>query len=376
MARVTAGTSVALRLDSLDVTNLVDGIITSATLNQVIIDIGGGYLETFTGTGFAFGPNGLPTGGTITGIRETLNGAVTFDLTDINVPTSQFVGWAQTAATATALNTIFGGNDDIRGSLFADYLEGFGGHDIMLGGAGADTLIGGAGNDHLYGQSPNGGDDGADVLLGGDGSDYLQGNAGADGLDGGAGSDRIMGGGGNDLILGDDGNDTVNGNLGDDNIDGGTGNDSLRGGQGNDVIKGGDGHDILLGDAGADTLTGGAGMDIFQIDRGGSLRITPDVITDFTDGVDHIALRYTDNIGIVYALRPQEVRTGTADSYVAAHDVAVQLMGRDGPAGGVYAAVGVGNDTYVFYSTTPVLIESAFKLEGVAPSTVTPDDFI
>ena len=65
------------------------------------------------------------------------------------------------------------------------------------------------------------------------------------------------------------------------------GHDTLDGGLGNDKLLGGAGDDRLDGGAGADVLTGGAGADVFLFhapSEGG------DRITDFTQGVDHLAL--------------------------------------------------------------------------------------
>ncbi|MEQ1882726.1 MAG: hypothetical protein ABL878_17360, partial [Burkholderiales bacterium] len=245
------------------------------------------------------------------------------------------------------------GDNALTGGDGADYLKGNAGHDNLYGGDGADMLFGGDGNDHLYGRSATAGADGNDTLLGGDGSDYLQGNAGADFLAGEGGSDRIQGGADNDQIYGGAGNDTINGNKGDDVVYGEADNDSLRGGQGNDYLNGGDGNDILNGDLGVDTLIGGAGSDLFQFSGQTSPTDTPDVISDFSDGADHFSLGFM----------PVAVLSGAAQNSAApALSLAQQIF--SGLAGTAeLAAIAVGSDTYIFYSSVGgATIDSAVVL--------------
>lgn len=270
----------------------------------------------------------------------------------------------------TLNNVLIGrtGNDYLLGDDGSDSLGGDDGHDNLFGGAGTDTLEGGAGNDHLYGQSASGGSDGADSLSGGGGSDYLQGNAANDTLDGGDGSDRIQGGRDDDLIRGSGGNDTANGNLGNDTIDGGDGNDSLRGGQGNDLVVGGIGNDLLSGDLGTDTLTGGAGSDIFMVSGQASTVVAgPDRITDFVDGTDRISVGYT----------PAIVLTGAARSSLMAAATAAQQLFDAREGNGEIAVLGVGTDTYVFYSSNGgATADSAILVANVGSSAFNAADFI
>lgn len=63
--------------------------------------------------------------------------------------------------------------------------------------------------------------------------------------------------------------------------------------EGNDTLDGGAGDDWLSGGPGADLMTGGPGADTFHYkSNNGSLPGTPDTITDFTSGVDHIHLDF------------------------------------------------------------------------------------
>nr|WP_047165725.1 M10 family metallopeptidase C-terminal domain-containing protein [Sphingomonas sp. Y57] len=267
-----------------------------------------------------------------------------------------------------------------------DTIVGNDNSNVIMAGAGSDSITGGSGNDHLYGAASRAVQgDGSDTITGGAGNDYIQGNAGDDRLDGGAGSDRIQGGQGNDSIVGNSGNDSVNGNLGSDTIDGGEGNDSLRGGQGGDSILGGTGNDALLGDLGDDTLAGGTGIDvltgggdadIFTFASGdatfassGALAYMTDMITDFTDGVDHIRLGFGVPGNIAYD-------GGAFDTLAQA--VAVAQARLDDTAGFTDVAVlKVGGDLYLFYDPSASAPIEAIKLAGLSdPTAITVADFV
>ncbi|MEM9244140.1 MAG: choice-of-anchor Q domain-containing protein, partial [Cyanobacteria bacterium P01_F01_bin.153] len=216
----------------------------------------------------------------------------------------------------------FGGNDNLAGGGGRDLLNGNGGDDQIDGGPGNDRIFGGSGNDRILAGSGDdivrgnsgddqidGGDDN-DILLGDSGSDFIDGGAGddfirggtdPDSIGGGLGNDFILGEAGDDLLAGEDGNDQLFGGDGGDRLDGGLDNDLLNGGAGNDVLFGNDGNDSLVGEDGADlleggvgldTLTGGLGADTFAVDIDSVVAGTSefDVITDFEDGTDLIAI--------------------------------------------------------------------------------------
>lgn len=206
------------------------------------------------------------------------------------------------------------GDDELAGWTGTDRLFGEDGADLLFGGADRDTLDGGAGADSLYGEAGIdklfGGDD-ADLLVGGTENDSLYGGAGADYLYGDEGNDRLWGEADGDLLAGGDGNDLLYGGLGvdylygdagidrlwgeedGDQLAGGAGNDSLDGGAGDDNLFGEADNDTLIGGAGADSLTGGAGVDRFLFAAGFGDAVPgdfDDIIFDFEDGVDVIAL--------------------------------------------------------------------------------------
>ncbi|NER32642.1 MAG: hypothetical protein F6J93_00935 [Oscillatoria sp. SIO1A7] len=169
------------------------------------------------------------------------------------------------------------GNDTALGSTGDDNINGNQGDDLIFGSTGNDSLRGGQGNDQIFGE---------------DGEDTVWGDKGNDNLSGGNGNDQIFGGEGNDQVFGNAGADFINGNQGNDTLRGGEDNDTVRGGQGNDSIFGDKGNDSLYGDKGADTLVGGAGSDCFVIGNGtgGPNLADADLISDYTDGTDRIAL--------------------------------------------------------------------------------------
>ncbi|XWK90938.1 MAG: choice-of-anchor D domain-containing protein [Phormidium sp.] len=173
----------------------------------------------------------------------------------------------------------------LRGGQNNDFITGDNGEDTILGDLGSDTVIGDRGDDVIFG------DPYEDVDFAGDGKDFLY---------GGQGKDTLFGGADNDLVSGNEQSDIVYGNKGNDTIYGGQSTDTIYGGQENDQVFGDKANDVLWGDLGADTLTGGTGDDVFVIGRrndvtgfqstGGSTIAQADVITDFGDGLDLIAL--------------------------------------------------------------------------------------
>jgi 5'/3'-nucleotidase SurE len=170
-----------------------------------------------------------------------------------------------------------------------------------------NTLNGSDRNDLIFGRQGNdtiNGNEGDDFLSGGKGDDLLNGNAGNDIINGNAGNDTIDGGTGIDLLVG-----SVKGNgnltLTDTELVG-NGTDSftniekfvLRGGEGDNllsaseftlaqvVIRGKEGNDTLIGGANNDKLYGNRGTDTFVLRLNGGR----DIIADFEDGIDKLAL--------------------------------------------------------------------------------------
>lgn len=89
------------------------------------------------------------------------------------------------------------------------------------------------------------------------------------------------------------------------NAIGGGGNDVISGNYANNRLQGGSGDDQINGHSGTDRSEGGAGADIFvftvaghsiHVNRSDGAKWTPDVLTDFTSGVDKIDLSEIDAI--------------------------------------------------------------------------------
>lgn len=173
------------------------------------------------------------------------------------------------------------GNDHVSGSEYGEIIDGGSGFDIMMYCWSLNPV-----NVDLAAGTATGGSAHRDVLSGFEG---IWGSPHADRLTGSAGANDLRGRLGNDTILGLDGNDTLRGEGGTDRLWGGVGDDQLSGGAGNDALWGANGRDWLSGDAGSDTLSGGANEDRFVFVK--STLAERDLISDFTDNVDTLALK-------------------------------------------------------------------------------------
>ncbi|ELS01009.1 hypothetical protein,putative calcium-binding protein [Xenococcus sp. PCC 7305] len=260
--------------------------------------------------------------------QDTINGNGGDDLIDGGLGNDRIIGanGNDTIKGGADTDEVFGGNgnDLIEGNEGGDILNGDAGNDTIFGGKAPDIVRGQIGNDQLHGGTEN------DTLIGGEGTDTLFGNADNDFLIGEGGTDYLYGGIGNDNLQGGNGNDQIFGGAGNDRIiesgdinftltntqltargtdtfteielaqlnGGGSINIlnatavtqlkvTLDGGGSNDTLRGGANDDDLIGGAGSDRLTGNGGSDRFVylgLNQGG------DTITDFTSGVDAIAI--------------------------------------------------------------------------------------
>lgn len=208
------------------------------------------------------------------------NSAVRIDLADAeHADGDVFISIENVRGSAYADVLQGDGNDNgLDGGPGDDELRGNGGDDVLEGGAGADRLTGGAGEDtasythsparvivRLHSGETRGGDAEGDTfaamvkveyidtngdtqqqtvpdiesLQGSVYADTLAGDSRANRLAGGAGDDRLFGGpgGGDDLLLGGPGADDLYGGIGDDVLEGGPGADSLKGGSGADTAS-------------------------------------------------------------------------------------------------------------------------------------------
>lgn len=210
--------------------------------------------------------------------------------------------------------TVSGGND---AALAENIVDGGSGSDridtvanVISGGAGGgarNTVDAGSGNDDVYAEARDSGALGADlagarnIVSGGQGDDLLRLAAiGGDSLE-----NVAHGGEGRDIITASvnataraDIVSSVYGDAGDDvlrtvietdpNGAGNTISSLLDGGSGNDTVTGSGFADTVVGGTGADRVTGGGGNDVFVFGRDHGA--AADVVTDFTDGSDHLDL--------------------------------------------------------------------------------------
>jgi Ca2+-binding RTX toxin-like protein len=146
-------------------------------------------------------------------------------------------------------NRIVGGfgNDGIDGADGADTLDGGQGRDILsYEHSDASVTV------DLFLNFATGGDATGDQISG---FEDLRGSLFNDFLFGNEDANRMTGNNGNDVIEGDGGNDTLDGEVGNDTLRGGNNNDSITGGNGNDFIDSGYDDDTMSGGTGADTFT-------------------------------------------------------------------------------------------------------------------------
>jgi Ca2+-binding RTX toxin-like protein len=130
------------------------------------------------------------------------------------------------------------GVNTLRGTPWANRLDGAGGADMLVGGAGDDTYVVDDTGDRIY-ELPGGGEDSVESSISfGLGTEVehltLVGQAAIHGT-------------GNSL------HNTLRGNAAANTLSGGTGNDTLQGGAGSDRLLGGEGSDMLVGDAPGET---------------------------------------------------------------------------------------------------------------------------
>jgi Ca2+-binding RTX toxin-like protein len=261
------------------------------------------------------------------------------------------------------------GTDDISsiegaiGSIEDDTIEGDDAANVLYGLSGDDEITASDGNDTVY---AGGGDD---VIVGGDGKgdDKYYGGEGIDtikylsakwgisvDLEKGTsaslvkltdrknkdasetGKDKlfdienITAGNHSDVLLGNKAANVIGGEDGHDKIYGKEGDDSLIGGGGNDTLFGG---------LGNDSLTGDSGNDRFAFDTKLNANIANvDVVTDFGDGEDKIALAKS-----IFKLPKGVVnKDGTLNSTATVNNYLI-ISGSDKNWSVSYDADGVGN---------------------------------
>jgi Ca2+-binding RTX toxin-like protein len=309
------------------------------------------------GVGLSVTPFGIPTGGTVTSLRIVANGTETLNITGINGSYVTFFNLVASNNRTGLWDYLFGGNDQITGSV---------GDDFIIGGRGADQLIGGAGEDTLsYAtsldgisvnfatKSASGGDASGDVI---DQFENVIGSAFADALTGRAGeASKLFGG---------EGNDVIRGGVAGDTLDGGTGNDTINyaasafgvkvdlstnfatgGDATGDVISN---FESIVGSAFADELTS-AGSSDSQL-HGGT-------------GNDILTAVYGFNTQLYGEEGNDTLIGGQPFSYLYGGEGDDILIGADGET----LDGGNGNDTYYIQVNprNPIILENTNTLAGI-----------
>jgi hypothetical protein len=227
-----------------------------------------------------------------------------------------------------------------------------------VGNVGRIVVFGGGGNDRIALDETNGPLPSA-TLYGGAGDDLLLGGSGADRLVGGGGNDTLVAGGGDDRLYGGTGNDSLTGGGGSDQSLGGAGDDRLvwNPGDGSDVNEGGDGSDAVAVNGGgvAEAFTATANGTRVRFDRVSPLPFSLDIGTserlevNANGGDDSFAAS-----GDLASLIALAVDGGPGNDRIGGGNGNDQLSGGpgddiiDGNAGADSAALGDGNDTFVW----------------------------
>ena len=321
--------------------------------------VGGNFADVLTGGGgddkfWGYGGNDLLTGGSG---NDIFNGGTGVDTVSYANATA---GVHVSLLLSTSQNTVGAGHDTlisiekIVGSLYADTLIANTTGATLNGGGGGDDLVSGPGSDILNG---GGASDFADYSLAASGVTVSLAvttfqNTGGGGNDELVGIEKLVGSNFNDHLTGDGGVNTLFGEAGDDVIVGGDGGDYIYGNAGIDSITGGAGQDNMTGGAGADTFIFTATSD--------SPKGTPDLILDFTHGLDKIDLSAID------------ADTGTAGNQ------AFHLGGGGGHAGDITATYngGTGQTAVDFWTGTHAPADGEILLSGDLHATLAAGDFV
>jgi len=128
----------------------------------------------YYGYNLAYGTQQNVVGGNLTGYINwsnfdinSLTGTKDYEAYNFNVSAVTAYNYISRRDAAGLQNWILSGPDQIEGSVYDDYLIGYGGNDIVNGNGGNDIILGGDGDDYLFGA------DGSNRIDGGAGSDYV-----------------------------------------------------------------------------------------------------------------------------------------------------------------------------------------------------------
>ena len=124
---------------------------TQRSSTSFVFDYGFGVTETYMGSGFTFGADGMPTGGVVTAMTGYTDGVADIWFTDLNLSISVIVGFYRSGDALGLQSYILANDDQLYGGDDVDQIRGFAGNDQIYGGDGNDVLYGDAGNDTIDG---------------------------------------------------------------------------------------------------------------------------------------------------------------------------------------------------------------------------------
>lgn len=136
---------------SWDLEGMADATPVVETATQAVFNNSADHeIYTFTGKGFTY-DHGQPTGGIITGFELQTDEATNFTLSGFKLKVTDLLGYVQEGDVQGLMSQVFGGDDNVKGSVLNDALGGYDGDDAINGGKGDDYIRGGQGADTLTG---------------------------------------------------------------------------------------------------------------------------------------------------------------------------------------------------------------------------------
>jgi len=155
MTTMRLGTGVSVDFLDLDTSGAVYPPATQRSSTRFVFDYGFGVTEAYTGTGFTYGSDGMPTSGVITAMTGFTDGVADIWFTDMALSIATVVGFYRSGDALGLQSYILSGSDVLYGGDDLDRMRGFAGDDRLEGGGGNDELYGDAGDDTLDGGANN-----------------------------------------------------------------------------------------------------------------------------------------------------------------------------------------------------------------------------
>src|SRR5687768_4751541 len=101
-----------------------------------------GQVQNYFGVNFSGSIDVGITGGTLTGTNYILNGVTQYNVTGLNHSAVAVYNYWYADDIQGMVQYLFGGNDTLNGSAYADLIRGHNGNDTINGNGGADRIFG------------------------------------------------------------------------------------------------------------------------------------------------------------------------------------------------------------------------------------------